>query len=224
MKKGYIGPGCEGFLHGCSEAINIVAEKTEQRSAGIEAIFYSTAFQAGIDEFLVHNFEDRQVYASEFVSERTRFLEKDSYSNNSELVDNAFSAYLPDDWKLNDDYDSVRRLESFIIELLDAMAYQASLLLPWGIPDISEVESQLPSELAVPISMLLSSIVDVQTQSPFLQKAITTNNVHRFNEIISSDIFSQYVEAQAELDVSDAPLEKTLSLIALKSRRLFSTF
>jgi hypothetical protein len=53
MKKGYLSAGNQGSLRAVSDVLTLLAELTTQRSTDSDAIFVATAFQAGIDEFLV---------------------------------------------------------------------------------------------------------------------------------------------------------------------------
>jgi hypothetical protein len=53
MKKGYLGPYQLGALDGASEALQLAAEVTKQRSTDLDAVFYASAFQAGVDEFVI---------------------------------------------------------------------------------------------------------------------------------------------------------------------------
>ena len=222
MKKGYIGPYQIGTLKGASEALKIAEDVTKQQGVDLEGIFYATAFQSGIDEFLVPEYKEHISPSSDFIKSRTHYVSHAESKEHYNLVDSAFSTYLPDGWAKNEEYEFVWSLHSFLVELLDSMSLSSSLLLPSGIPDFSEAESQLPSELAQPISLLLSAIVDIQTPSPIPLKAVPTDDIHRFNDIMSSDMFTRYVEAQSELDNSDSSIEKTLPVIADRGRQLFT--
>ncbi len=222
MKKGFIGPYQLGTLSGASGALKIAADITKEKGADLEGLFYSTAFQAGIDEFLVPEYKDQLTPNSDFIAKRTTYIKSETSEKHYKLVGAAFSSYLPEDWLRNDYYSDIWGLHSFLVELLEAMSLHSSLLLPSGIPDISEAELLLPSELAQPISLLLSSIVDIQTPSPIPQKAIPAEDIHRFNDIMSSDIFTHYVEAQAELDIADSAIDKTLPVIIERGRELFA--
>lgn len=222
MKKGFIGPYQIGILSGFSEALRIAEDITKQRGVDLEGIFYSTAFQAGIDEFLIPEYKDQMTPNSDFIKKRTTFIKSETSEEHYKLVGSAFSSYLPENWHTNEEFISIWSLHSFLVELLEAMSLRSSLLLLTGIPDFSEAEALLPSELAEPISLLLSSIVDIQTPSPIPRKAIPAEDMQRFNEILSSDMFTHYVEAQAELDNSEASIEKTLPVIAERGRQLFT--
>jgi hypothetical protein len=55
MRKGYVSPFQQGHLSGISDVLTLIAKRAGQRAINSDAIFYTSAFQAGIDEFLVAN-------------------------------------------------------------------------------------------------------------------------------------------------------------------------
>lgn len=222
MKKGLIGPFGLGVLLGASQALKCAAEVTQQCGADLEGIFYATAFQAGVDEFIVPGQKDKPYPKSEFLAARTRHIARDRAEEHRKLVSTAFSAHLPIGWESSEEFSAVFQLEGFLVELLDAMSVGACVLSPWGIPDMAAVEVQLPSELSVPLSNLLESINDVQTPSPIPQKALPTEAVQRFNDIMAGDVFSKYVAAQFSLEDSEVPIATTLPAVVSSGRLVFS--
>lgn len=158
MKKGLIGPFQLGALDAITHALKIAGEITHQDSADIEGIFYATAFQAGVDEFLLPELKDFSYPRSDFIGSRTTVVPQQQTKQISDAVAATFSSHLPEGWRTNDEYSSVWELNAFVGDLLEAMSAGASLLAPWGIPDMAEVEAQLPSELSVPLANLLSAI------------------------------------------------------------------
>lgn len=221
MKKGLIGSFQLGALSGASEALEIAEKVTKERGADLEGIFYATAFQAGVDEFLVPDLEDRPSPRSEFLAARTRYIPRENSEKHWKLVSDAFSAYLPDGWERREDFSSVWELESFLVELLDAMSVGASVLSPWGIPDIAEAQVLLPSELSVPLSNLLDAVDDLRAPSPIPQKAIPTQDIQRLSDILAGDVFSKYVKAQSSLEDSSISIETSLPTVVSSARQIF---
>ncbi|MBI4988864.1 MAG: hypothetical protein HZC23_08605 [Rhodocyclales bacterium] len=222
MKKGFIGPYQLGVLSGASDALRIAEEVTQEHGADLEGIFYATAFQAGVDEFIVPDLKDKPSPKSEFLAARTRYIPRKDTETHTKLTRAAFSAYLPNGWERSEEFSSLWPLESFLIELMDAMSVGACVLSPWGIPDIAEADALLPSELSVPLSNLLASVKDVQAPSPIPQKAIPTEDIQRFNDIMAGDVFSNYVSAQYSLEDSGTPLETSLPTVVSSARLVFA--
>jgi len=225
MRKGYASFGQQASLRVLSEVLALIAKYTGQRATNSDAIFYAAAFQAGIDEFILSDtYCDPQnllTTPSTFIASRiTRFSNNRSLSNIN-TIDNAFSIYLPDNWRTSDKFDPVFRIVIFINDLMDAMSAGAAFLSIDGLPNPTEIKELIPDELFFPISHLFSTFTAVQTSSPIPQKVVSTDEVHRLNDILSGDLFSNYANSQPLLDASETPIEKTLQVIVSDARMLF---
>lgn len=221
MKKGLIGPYQLGILSGASDILKVAEQITGEHGVDVEGIFYATAFQAGVDEFLIPDYKDHPYPRSDFLANRTTVIPRERSEQHEKMVRATFSAHLPDDWYRNDEYAFAFELQAFVVDLLDAMSTGASLLSPWGMPEIAEAKARLPSELSVPLANLLSAFTDFQASSPIPQKAVPTEDIQRFNEIISSDLFSKYAAAQSSLDDLEAPVTAVLPTVVSSGRDVF---
>ena len=94
MRKGIISPTAIGGLGGVSESLQVVENITQQRGANVEGIFYGSAFQAGVDEFLVLDASKTLRPQSQFLANRTTIISLDQYEASWKMVDAAFSAHL----------------------------------------------------------------------------------------------------------------------------------
>jgi hypothetical protein len=221
MRKGLVGPYQLGAMKGLSEGLNIAEKVTGRRGTDLEAIFYATAFQAGIDEFLVADSDDRPETGSKFVREHIRALPTERWRQHYEAVESVFKRHLPTNWHREDKYSPAWKVQNFLVDLLVAMDTQASLLSPWGIPDPAEAEAVLPPEIVVPVSNLLGAVEDLTVASPVLQRALPREDLERFSRIINSDLFRHYVGAASELDEAQNPASTALQTVSVAGKRLF---
>lgn len=225
MKKGYIPPYSFGALEGSSESLQAAAKVTMQSGTDLAAIFYATAFQAGIDELVVPETMTTDVVAqSAFLAARTKGIPLTRCAPYI-LVETAFSAHLPDGWLLRDDFSFARFLYWFVADLLIATSEGASILhlsLRHSVPTLEKAESLLLSELFVPLRNLFAAITCVEPSSPVPQKSISTDDIQRFNAIISSDLFNRYSASQSSLDDSTIPLTTALPVVVSAGQKLFS--
>jgi hypothetical protein len=219
MKKGYLSSFHQGSLSGISDVLTYMAERVGERGTNSDAIFYAAAFQAGIDEFVVSN---PVTTSSTFIASRTISFSNKRSSSNYKIIESAFSGYLPDDWRTSFEFHPVICTAIFLNDLMDAMSAGGSLLCTSRVPDPVEIKELMPSELFLPLAHLFSTFKAVQTPSPIAQKTISTDEVQKLNDILSSDLFRNYVNSQALLDDSDTPIERTLPLIVSNGRMLFS--
>jgi hypothetical protein len=104
---------------------------------------------------------------------------------------------------------------------MDAISMRASLLYSSRLPDPVEIKELIPAELYVPLSYILSSFTAVQNPSPIPQKVASTDDIRKYNDILSGDLFSKYVHSQASLDDAETPLEKAFPVIVSEGRKLF---
>ena len=203
MKRGYIGPYSLGFLDGLSAGFSIIEKFTNKRQINFKRIFYTTAFQAGIEEFLIldSNVEAKN-HRSTFVESRCKYLETNKNKSNLKTINSIFSNHLPNGWEQNSKYSGAIKYHTFLADLLNAMSNGASLLSLYGIPDASKTNQVLPTELALPISNLIRAIEDINTKTPIPQKALPLEDMQKFKDIMLSDLFVKYSDAQALLDDS----------------------
>lgn len=218
MRKGYIGSFQLGYIGGANKALEITSDVTGESGCDIENIFYSSAFQAGIDKFVLPQLKEEHRPKSLFVTNHTSYINENDSKNHYQILDNAFSNYLPEDWKAKEEYRNLFGLENCLTEMIDAMATGTSLLTVNGIPDPVEYEHLLPSELSVPITALVSSFQEVSASSLVTQVQMDAENVNRFREIIESDLFAKYVSCQSEFDDPGAKLPMVLDDVARAGR------
>jgi hypothetical protein len=219
MKKGYLSLWHQESLSAMSHILRHVAEGTTLRVPDFDALFYATAFQAGIDEFVLPEHSPvTPTIRSTFIASRTMPF---SSRSNFENITNAFSIYLPDDWRGSPKFGPVNYTAVFINDLLDAMATRASHLSIHPAPDLVELKELMPDELYIPVSHLLSSFTAVETLSPVPQKVVSTDDMHKLNNVLSGDLFRKYANSQSSVDNSEIPLEKALPLVVSNGRLLF---
>lgn len=221
MKKGIIGASQLGYLEGMNSALEIAEKHTGAPSTDLNGIFYSTAFQAGIDEFIIPEFKGEKINISSFIEKRSKFMRRSLSDAHYELVHDTFTNCMPEDWAKNDDYSKVWMLESFIVELLNAMSTGSSILSIIGVPNIEDMKPLIPSKLYVPMNNLLSSITTFETEGLVPKKAIQTEDINRFNEILTSDIFTEFSSAQSVLDESESNLELAIPAVNASSLKLY---
>src|SRR6266536_719231 len=224
MRKGLIGPFQLGVLSALSEALVIAERVTGQTGVDLEEIFYASSFQAGIDEFLVADVEGTPGPRSTFLLDHTRRLPKEKTRQSHDLIRSALSRHLPSGWERNDQYSAVWGMQAFLADLFDAMGTGAAVLSPWGIPDIAETHELLPSEFAVLLSNLLGGIQVLTSTSPIPQRFVPRDDLERFNQILTSDLFGEYVSKQGQLDDANYTVSTALQDIAIAGRKVFSRY
>jgi hypothetical protein len=226
MRKSYLPPYSFGAIEGFFDVFQDDAKFQLQRTINLPAILYASAFQAGIDQFCVpEDFTDDLIAQSSFLASRAKGIPITRFAPYT-LVQDAFSAHLPDDWLLGDDFAFARFLCRFVADLMIASSERTSILhlSSWGsIPNmITKVNGRLPSEIFVPISNLFSMISCSETPNPISQHVLSADDIERLNDILKSDLFDRYSASHASLDDAEIPITTAVSRVVATGRKLFS--
>jgi hypothetical protein len=111
------------------------------------------------------------------------------------------------------------RIEAFLIDLLYALARRTSFIQV--IPRDSDlVPLHLPSQLDLPLHRLVQSFESVQPEVAATAVAITASNAARFQEIMSSQVFEEYVAGHRQLENTSEKPREVEKAIREAARRL----
>jgi hypothetical protein len=194
------------------------------RATNISGLFYASAFQAGINEFLLYDFKsEKRLTLPPFAHSRATYFKGSEKSHARWVqVDEIFSSYLPDGWKEDKNFKGVYETSHFLCEVLDAIDLKSSLLLTRSIPNLGEAQRHLPNELSVPLSTFLDSISKTHCAGLVPQSEISFDQIKRLQEILESTLFDRFSLAQQELDDSNIPSESALPAISKAADRILS--
>jgi hypothetical protein len=222
MRKGLLSPYQEGGLAALTDILQKVEQFTGEAGCDIEGLFYATAFQAGHDHFILHARSDGNWSrpTSEFLLKRTSMIDATRWDGHWAEVQNAFSAYLPEEWHRNDKYVKVRKWRAFIVELLDAMNERACLLAVNGVPDVAGLEELIPAELLVPLENLMQAFEPIGAPSTAPSLAVSRDQIERYQQILSGDLFASYVRSEEGLDDGAAPALAVLDDVRARAQAL----
>jgi hypothetical protein len=216
IKKGLFSAYEMGGLAGISE---VVAGNVD---TNIEGIFYATALQSGVEQFLMYPLDIDKLRVSDFVKKRMSFVSPTKYLKHIQLVQKAFNDYLPTDYRSNKIYASTRRLEYFLEDILAAMDLKSSLLTVLELPNIVELQAIIPPSLFIPIRNLFNSVKYETVVVPIPRLSVSVDDIKRFQEILNSDLFSKYSHAQEELEHGRTVTAKAVSNVVRIGRQIFA--
>jgi hypothetical protein len=223
LRRGLLGPFQLGALNAFQSVLKSTETATGRRTCNIESLFYVTAFQVGIDQFLMLSMKDEDRPKSAFVRARTAFIATKRAVLYHSAIRNVFSNYLPNDWERDDEFSAVWQWSAFLVDLICAMEHGASLLAISGIPKVSDVEALLPSELLLPITTLANTFETVQVPSIAPTTNINRDDIERFQALMLSDLFSGYVRAQETLEDEGVTPPGAVASIIQAGRQIVKT-
>ena len=139
----------------------------------------------------------------------------------TQTVSNAFQTFSPEEYKRDENRREVSNLENFLVNLLICLERKTALMTLSGLPDPGQFEGILPPELLFPIRNLLSALEPSELSSPLPRSSLLAVDVRRFEEIISSDLFSTYSARHSALESSLVPKDTALKGIAETGEKVF---
>jgi len=220
LKKGFIGAYHLGALRGPAASLNFVDEEIGGAETKLDAVFYTSSFQAGIDEFIVPYLRKIPLPVSVCLSDRVKRI-SDTYAvahvNETWRV---FESYIPPGWEDDENLAEVWRLKRFLIDLLDGMSVGASMLSSRGVPDVTRIKSHVPRDLFIPIFKLVSAIVGLELHSLIPRETISNESLEKLDNILSSALFSEYTAAHSLLDDSTVATESVIASITKTAKKL----
>ena len=220
-KKAFIGSFQVGGLKGMCEALEVAQKVTGEPGVDLEAIFYSTAFQSGLEEFILPSHDDLPEPKTQFLKDRTTYLEKGKNEALWKNLRDEFSNYLPEDWYRNDTYSSLWSLQAFLADLFSAMEMNSSLVTTLSHPELAEIKEFLPDELFIPIKNLFEFFEHDSAVLPAPKMIIHREHVERYQEVIIGDSYKNYTRAQKELDTSEIATGLAIEDILNTGSKLF---
>ncbi len=220
MRRGFLAPVQEGWLDGSFAALKVAARVTGEQHSNLPAIFFASVYQAGIDQFLLFEHGGKKEEIPPFVRERTRYVGLEKIVSYKKSTRPLFSAYLPEGWENSEQYDPVVRLSFFLDQLLDCMELGSSMLTMSGFPDARRLEGLLPLDLAIPINILLQSISVQSVAGPMPTSVVRADDVERFADLMTGELFGNYVRAQEIAEDANTPIAKGLASVVSAARKL----
>lgn len=216
MRKGFIG---------ATQLIGIRNEQfqeitrtlTDQGFCDLEYMFLMTAFQAGIDDFVVCDATGDNRFQVQVFPYKVEYIGEEVNAKYAKLVFNTLVKFLPENWYGDSKYLPVLKLQVFLTDLFIAMEKKYDLIMICGFPGISELNF-LPSEIYVPFSNLIRSFQSVSITSPVPQFEIDSVALKRFREILIGDDFAMLSQAHKAFRQGDVPVKQNTERISEISR------
>jgi hypothetical protein len=221
IRKGLFSPFEMGGLALISYVVNEAHEIAKQDNIKFDNIFYTTAFQSGIDKFLMFPFNVEALEITDFVKKRISLLSNDYLKNNYGIIQKWFSEFIPKDDKNKESSVSITRLIWFVQDILTSMDLGSSMLTIVEPPSLNELSSKLPYQLLVPIQNLFSCIKYETVDVPVPRQTIMTDDIRRFQEILNSNLFLRYSSAQEEMEHNKSVTLKVVNNISKVGKQIF---
>jgi hypothetical protein len=119
-----------------SEQVSIISGRATAKT-NLGDIFYATAFQTGVEQFLIWPLSKEHLPTSDFIKQRMFSISPKTIVEHMNVIHSAFASHLPEDYSIRKEYSDVRMLGYLLQDILLAMHSRSSLLTVSGLPRIT---------------------------------------------------------------------------------------
>lgn len=206
--------GLAGMEYGICDSLGI--EDIEYH----DDIIYSAMIQAGVQQFRICGQMPQKLRTSKYLANR---IVEAPFDDIHELSSRFKKA-------LFEDYDEKKLPENafsliwFLAELVYSLQTKSSAVRILPQPRLTDYSNVLSPRAMSAISSLMAKINKVELDLPITSAEVPLRDVKIFSEIISSDLYNDYVDSQSLLDSTEENSEKVGRLISDKGKRLYNQF
>lgn len=186
----------------------------------VRSLFYGTMFQAGASGFVLPQGLESDVPDSSFVADRVTYVPLEEYGRTGMLVEATFRRFVPDYEECTPGNYPLWQLAHFLVDLLMCARQRVAMVTTLPLPSIESLEPTVPAELLLSIRNLLAGIERNDANLPIPASAVSVESVLRLNEILNSDLFSEYSAAHGTLDSGGSPTAQAMDELASLGRDL----
>jgi len=198
------------YLAGVRDVIISFGDHYKMPVFNADHLFYTTAFQSGVDRFLlVEGMSELVQPTSPFAKSRLDTVPDVRYTHESTL-----RSQLPVSFRGKHSF----QIAMFLDDLFIAMDSNASLLYILPMPDPQLLDGLLPTEFLIPIRNLFSSFETTSAEVPIPRFTVDRKNIERFEEVLQGLPFVAYRDAHIDLGQAGVSKSRALSEITSTSR------
>ncbi len=200
-----------GFEEGRKESTGVSDAELQRRRHTL----YATIIQAGVDRLDLQGLGTDNVRGPLAKRLVDTTLGK-AWAEYFLIVNEAFGL-LGDSEQLVGKDDMLR---GFLADLLFALHNRHSLVMLSGLPNVSELQSELPVELFIPVRNLFSAITTTDDELPGVRYDVSPKAVVQYEEILASSLYIDYKAASKGLESSTHPQQQALQDVRTTAARL----
>jgi hypothetical protein len=203
---------------------NRPAQETRVTPRNIDSLIYAAMLQAGVDLFRIPKLGEKANTLSQYLEKHVEYYPQDEYVAILNDVRRNLLKFIPGYDFEKSAWSTVNDVENFLVELFLATNRGTNIVFLTLPPTQKEVEESFPAEFSFIFNNLLSAFHQETLRFPVPQSFISTENVQQFNEILDSDLFHQYSEAQNEISIIQELEATAIANLVQKSAALLRKF
>lgn len=218
-----ISPYHIGTLEAFTKVVEILSEKFDKGlSYNFKNLFFLTMLQSGVDGFRFYGNEYEKYIDSDFIKNKTSIENFDKIKLKFDGLDKVMQKHSLT--KLEKDDEEFSSIKYFLVDLFLARDTNRSMVTTLGIPPITILEGKYKPEFVLALKNLWECISTVNIECPMPILTYEKKDIKIFEEIISSDLFDEYVLSQKELENKNNKISEVVSYIKEKSINIIKKF
>ncbi|MFC7736871.1 hypothetical protein ACFQX4_13645 [Roseomonas sp. GCM10028921] len=203
MRSAYIGPGQIDYLRGLRHIRRAIQEEHGWDFADLERLFFVSAYQGGVDRFVVSKGFESEWQDNRFLRSRVDVSSTADIDAICKPLNQMLEAYRERAKKKGDAATQyvLFNVGLFLTALFGAMATGAVPVV-FGVPNQDDLERALPTDLAISLGHLFSSIKPVEVPGIIPRFEVNRDEARRLEDLIHGEMFASYTSDQSALDDS----------------------
>jgi hypothetical protein len=201
------------------KAVNVAPFLENLQRLDVHRLWYSTTIQSGVEALEVVGEPEKEDHWPQFLAKRVSYSTPPEFVQSFALVMLAFENHFglaPGD-KLE---APVSELQNFLVELLLAAHRKRNLIYFDEMPDVTSLQSLLPTDLFLPFKNLILAVEHSTPVVASVQSALALQDIALFEELIDSKSFVDYENSHSGFDRNEVDLKKALECVRAGSRLL----
>ena len=190
-------------------------EHWERKDAAVlerRDILFGSLVQCGVSQFECLAIPDSYMPTAE-VLRRRMVTKQDNYGTCLSIVHGSFEKHLGKNFCLHPQPDKINTLFLMVGDILYALHRRKNMVCFFDLDEFLPIIETLPPEVAVPLRNLWSLMSRSEPGLPVPQYEISTDDAIHFEQIIASNLFTQYETQSERLDIASSAEDASLKKI-----------
>ena len=218
-------PGNLGALDAYTDVIANLSEIVDGGEVyDFRKLFYATMVQCGVQGFRMYGDPPKEVANSLFLSQRTVCVDTAEFTEQAKRIDDILRAYTIKEGGDTHVKGRLSHMSYFLSDLLLTAKTGRAMVSTLRPPDAEELRGILRPEILHVLSNLLGAIDTVSVPSPVPRLEVPSGAVKRFEDVLLSDLFRDYSQRHAELEVANIAPAIAVANVREAGKRLVQRF
>lgn len=212
LRKIFISPFSAGYFSVFQDIEKIDFIKAYAEDIQFNTCLYSSLIQTGANFIEVFEENSNLLNKSEYIKDRVIKINDQNYNEIKSRINKVFSIYESSSKGNKELEEELWNTKILLCDLLYCVHRNSDFIYTGKFPSLVRFKDSLPNDFYLPLITLLSSVESKDIFSPNPVSLISKDEVKKFDNIIQSDIYDNYVKSHANLRTKQGKSIKNLKL------------